>query len=42
MRVLLSYSVILEMDNIVKYNKDKKNYLLFSTGCDALIVELNQ
>ena len=42
MRVLLSYSVILEMDNIVKNNKDKTNYLLFSTGCDALMVELNQ
>lgn len=42
MRVLLSYSVILEMNNIVKNNKDKTNYLLFSTGCDALMVELNQ
>lgn len=42
MRVLLSYSVILEVDNIVKNNKDKTNYLLFSTGCDALMVELNQ
>lgn len=42
MRVLLSYSVILEMDNIVKNSKDKANYLLFSTGCDALMVELNQ
>ena len=42
MRVLLSYSVILEMDNIVKNSKDKTNYLLFSTGCDALMVELNQ
>lgn len=42
MRVLLSYSVILEMDNIIKNSKDKANYLLFSTGCDALMVELNQ
>ena len=42
MRVLLSYSVILEMDNIVKNSKDKANYLLLSTGCDALMVELNQ
>ncbi len=42
MRVLLSYSVILEMESIVKNNKDKTNYLLFSTGCDALMVELNQ
>ena len=42
MRVLLSYSVILEIDNIVKNSKDKTNYLLFSTGCDALMVELNQ
>lgn len=42
MRVLLSYSVILEMDNTVKNSKDKANYLLFSTGCDALMVELNQ
>lgn len=42
MRVLLSYSVILEVDNIIKNSKDKANYLLFSTGCDALMVELNQ
>lgn len=42
MRVLLSYSVILEMESIVRNSKDKTNYLLFSTGCDALMVELNQ
>ncbi len=42
MRVLLSYSVILEIDNIVRNSKDKTNYLLFSTGCDALMVELNE
>lgn len=42
MRVLLSYSVILEIDNIIKNGKDKTNYLLFSTGCDALMVELNE
>ena len=38
MRVLLSYSVILEMESIVRNSKDKTNYLLFSTGCDALMV----
>lgn len=42
MRVLLSYGVILEMESIVRNSKDKTNYLLFSTGCDALMVELNQ
>ncbi len=42
MRVLLSYSVILEMESIVRNSKDKTNYLLLSTGCDALMVELNQ
>lgn len=42
MRVLLTCNVSLEMDNIIKNSKDKTNYLLFSTGCDALMVELNQ